>query len=312
MEQIEPLTTGRNSALRSSRGIKSLGVVLDEFNQRYLIREKIGAGGIGTVFKAENAETKEMVAVKILNQEADMWFRESFIRERELLRSIESPYIVKFISRAQASLGNFTTDYAYIMNLLEDTPLSNKNLSDRKSNFEKWPEWIRFACRVFRGLIAIHENGYIHGDVSWKNVYKDGVLIDPLAGRIGEIMFREENGSKYFPGSPQFMPIERFEFRTVSPQTDSYSVGVMLYSLFSPHNPVSKKITNIHACGLWHKQPWDSKYKPTILSQQISRRREFPKGIDDIIGRLLDPDPNRRFTPKQFLEIVDCIYSIKD
>ena len=139
---------------------------------RYRLLEKIGAGGMGAVFRAEDQADGQHVALKVLASSAfeNSRARLRFLKEARLLSEIDSPYVVRLLEQNEDNGLLFLA-----LELIEGTDLKDYlvwsgRLEERRA--------LRIAADIARGLSSAHELGIIHRDVKPGNVLLAGVSAD--------------------------------------------------------------------------------------------------------------------------------------
>jgi serine/threonine protein kinase len=175
----------------------------DVLGTRYRIVEKIGRGGMGAVYKAEDTVLGRMIALKVLDEEND---------EARVMAALEHPGIVPVHDAGRLSDGRVF----YAMKLVEGAPLSAFRglLADRLRIFQKICEAVAFA----------HSRGVVHGDLKPENI---------MIGAFGEALVLDwgvaalaRKGS--IAGTRGFAAPEQAEGVRMDPRSDIYSLGAIL------------------------------------------------------------------------------------
>jgi serine/threonine protein kinase len=166
----------------------------------------------------------------------------------------------------------------------------------------QWKEALNITLEICEGLQLIHEKGIIHRDLKTGNIMlcKQGsttrvVLLDfGLARDFGFDAFKGDNSSpavrpgmtlpQMIMGTPEYMAPEQFEAKPVSPATDIYALGIILYELVTGLHPFAAD-TPVAAAIRRAKHP----VPPSSLRPRI------PGQCDRIIDRCLEYDPEKRF-----------------
>src|SRR5262245_60928504 len=124
----------------------------------YVLREELGRGGMGVVFKAEEERTGRLVALKlILGQHADELFLERFRREGRAAAAVVHPNV--------ASLHLAGEDRGVLFLAFELLSGGSLEGALRKQGRLPWREAVGLAAQVARGLEAIHAAGLVHRDL---------------------------------------------------------------------------------------------------------------------------------------------------
>ena len=246
---------------------------------------------MASVFLAREHALKRLVAIKVLDPElgASEDFRSRFQREAETAAQLHHPNIVPIYSvGASGGLAYFTMAY-----------VDGESLGARLRRLERFPveDALRVTREVAAALGAAHRRGIIHRDVKPANV-----LFDKESGRahvtdfgIAQVVSTEgEAGEEseeltvagMVMGTPRYMsPEQASGQRDLTPASDLYAVGILLYEMLSGAYP--------YAIGL------NRNFLVAHLTQDVdplsSHLRDVPADIETIVTRLLDKDPARRF-----------------
>ncbi len=254
-EGSHPPSTAHPSGNRSKRhleGIATLERILvpgGVFGRRYRVQRFLGAGAMGYVCSAVDSSIDEVVALKILSApvQEDPESFERFKTELKLARKIRHRNVVQSFD-----LG-FADGFPYISMEYVDADNLHKHLSRRAS----FPEPIALSIlrQVLRGLRAAHELGIIHRDIKPENILlnKDGIAFITDFGIATSA--RAMKAKREIAGTPDYMSPEQLRGQEITPASDLYSCGVMLYRMLAGRLPFeAKTITNTIAAHL-HDTP---------------------------------------------------------
>ncbi len=246
----------------------------------YTILDAIGQGGMATVYRARDMRDGRTVAVKVLSPyiAADPKFRGRFDREVDLLRRLEHPHIVPILAFGQAD------GYHYIVMPY----LSGGTLHERLRLGPLLPlEGGRIVDQISSALDFAHQQGIIHRDVKPSNIMLDdngqALLTDfgfahvpwELASLTGSLLI----------GTPAYMSPEQCRGEDVSPTSDQYSFGVVLYQLCTGRLPYEADTP----MGVVIKQASQSLPAPRLANPNL------PVAIEDVLIRVLSKTPAGRY-----------------
>jgi eukaryotic-like serine/threonine-protein kinase len=252
------------------------------FAGRYEIQSVLGQGGMGIVYKAQDRDLDDVVAIKTLRSDAlsaDPTLLDRFKQEIRLARRITHPNILR-----THDLGE-TNGLRYLsMEFVKGITL--KHLVEQDQLIPT-PVALRIAKQICAGLAAAHEVGVIHRDIKPQNI-----IIEPTGGLkvmdFGIARLTQERGmtsTGTVVGTPDYMSPEQARGLTLDFRSDIYSTGVVLYELFTGTLPFEGDTPL--AVVLKHVQE-----KPP--SPQAKNPKIDPK-IAAIILRCMQKDPDDRF-----------------
>jgi TolB-like protein len=191
----------------------------------YKMETKLGAGGMGEVFRAVDTRLGRAVAIKVVDQQ----FIARFEREAKAISSINHP--------------NICTLYDIGPNYLVMELLDGETLAARLKNGPlPVEEALRYAAQIASALAAAHEHGIVHRDLKPGNIMltKTGakVLDFGLATWEGDDSL---TGSRMVMGTPAYMAPEQREGTPTDARTDIYSFGRVLYEMLTGVRPASPR-----------------------------------------------------------------------
>ncbi|MCF6299525.1 MAG: serine/threonine protein kinase [Proteobacteria bacterium] len=255
--------------------------------------EKIGEGSFGEVYKAYDPILDIDVALKLFKQKELLSIKSgSFIEEAKRLAKVRHENVL-----AVHGANVFGQQIGMWSDLI-----NGNNLSEAKFQHPfKSTMILELIASLCEALTAVHKAGLIHGDIKPSNVMKqidDGkyILMDFGTGAQRE---EKQDFHKVLTGTPLFMAPELFKNHSISPASDVYALGVLLFKLASTKYPIkSKNLADIHAA---HEQ---KKYR-TI----DKLRKDLPKSLRLLINQMLSFDPINRPTAKTIDNKVKWIIS---
>src|SRR4051794_39886504 len=199
----------------------------------YRILEHLGGGGMGVVYKAEDAKLHRTVALKFLIPELtrNPAAKERFLHEARAASALDHPNICTIFEVDETLEGQLYLAMAFY---------DGETLEERIFRGPLAPaEAIGIAVQVARGLARAHESGIIHRDIKPANIIitarGEAKIVDfglaKLAGQVG----LTRNGASM--GTPTYMSPEQADGKQVDPRTDIWSLGVVLYEMVTGKKP---------------------------------------------------------------------------
>jgi TolB-like protein/Tfp pilus assembly protein PilF len=264
---------------------------MDKVLGSYQILEKIGAGGMGEVYRARDTRLSREVAIKMLPAEAatDPEFRARFEREAKSLAALNHPGILTVHSIEQQGDCTFIT-----MELVRGETLEARLGRGRL----EFVEFLDLAISLCEALTAAHERGVVHRDLKPANVMLDEeghpkILDFGLAkllrssGPSEATVLLEESltrtGSVF--GTPAYMAPEQIEGRNVDHRTDVFALGLILFRAAAGRPAFTgDSVPAVVSSILRDQPPSVSQFRP-----------DWPSDVARIVGRCLEKDPRKRF-----------------
>jgi serine/threonine protein kinase/Tfp pilus assembly protein PilF len=247
----------------------------------YKILEKLGEGGMGVVYKAEDTRLKRPVALKFLPQAltTDLEAKERFTHEAQAASALDHPNICSIYEINESDDGQMFMALA----CYEGETLKKK--------IERGPlpidEAVNITRQVAQGLSRAHEAGIIHRDIKPANIMlaKDGVakILDFGLAKVSGQTLLTKSGATL--GTAAYMSPEQARSEAVDARTDIWSLGVVLYEMLAG------------------KRPFESDYEQglvySILNEEPKAIRDIrpdvPEALEKITRRAMAKEPNDRF-----------------
>jgi serine/threonine-protein kinase len=247
---------------------------------RYRVLSRLGAGGMAEVWSAEDSQLGRRVAIKLLASRfaADPDFRERFRREASSAAAMQHPNIVSIYDR-----GEWDGTSYIAMELVDGRTL--KQLITERGPAGPGAA-IDITIEILKALRYAHKRGIVHRDIKPQNVLLDhegGVKVADFGiARAGASEMTEEGAMM---GTVQYVSPEQAQGLPVSPRSDLYSVGIVLYEL------------------LTGRVPFDGEAPVSIALKQVSEppvppsqlRPGVPAALEHVVLRALEKDPARRY-----------------
>lgn len=268
----------------------------------YRLVARIGAGGMGEVWKAEDVNLRRTVAIKILPAEnaRDHESNERFKREARTAAQLLHPNIATIFAIDQVE------DRAFIvMEYVEGEPLSRLIRAARLSPADV----VAIGRSVAEALAEAHEKGIVHRDIKPDNIVVSGrrvkVLDFGIAKRYGQerggeaasksdTEFRTEAG--IIIGTVQYMSPEQAMGRALDGRSDIFSLGVVLYEALTGRLPFAADSPALTLTRIIRDDP------PHVRAT----KPEVSPRLGSVVMRCLEKDPARRFqSARELVAVLD-------
>jgi len=248
---------------------------------RYEIIEKVGTGGMATVYKAKCHVLNRFVAVKVLRDEftTDEEFVKRFNTEAQSAASLTHPNIVSVYD-----VGSEGDLHYIVMELIKGKTLKDIINEDGALSW-KWS--VNVAIQIASALETAHKNNIIHRDIKPHNIIitEDGIAKVTDFGIAKAVSNSTITAFGTTIGSVHYFSPEHAKGGFTDPKSDLYSLGVVLYEMitgkvpFNADTPVS--------VALKHMQE-----KPV---EPIEINASVPKSVNDIVMKAMQKDINLRY-----------------
>lgn len=261
---------------------------------QFRIIQRIGSGGMGAVYKAEQPEMNRFVAIKILHPK--------YVSRPDLVSRFRRE------ARAMSHLSHPNTARVFMYGQLEDGAcyivmeyLEGKNLAQitRAEGMLQPGRAVNIMVQVCGALEEAHRQGMVHRDLKPENIFltsSGGITDFPkvLDFGLAKVTQREmrpgsliltQEGMVF--GTPEFMSPEQARGQQLDARSDIYSLGCILYEMLTGKLPFDAS------------QPMDYlalqiRGTPIPLSQRIQNLK-FPPGLEEVVMKTLEKDPSNRY-----------------
>jgi serine/threonine-protein kinase len=248
----------------------------------YRLIDRLGVGGMGEVWRAEDTKLLRRVAIKILPAQlaADQEWKDRFLREARTVAQMNHPNIATIYSIDQQGETLFIA-----MELIEGDPLS--------SLIEKGPmvpaDAVRAAVFVCDGLSEAHAKGIVHRDIKPENI-----IVSPRLVKVLDFGIAKQIGGGADPGltqggmvvgTPHYMSPEQALGRAVDERTDIFSLGVVLYEALSGRKPFTGEAVTEILLQIVMSEPRDIAITAAGIAPALA----------DIVRRCMRKQPEERF-----------------
>ena len=258
--------------------------------ERYLLRDELGHGGMGVVYRADDRLLRRQVAYKKLpSRFAESEAADQLLAEARAAAQLSHPNIVQVYDAGRDRDGAFFI----VMELVEGdtfaTLLKQRSLSVRGA--------ILLGRQICSALAHAHDRRIVHRDLKPTNLMwtaekqvklTDFGLARAFEASIGQVLTRPA-------GTPFYMAPEQIRGEPVSPRTDLYALGCVLFELLTGRGPFGGDSSIHHHLN---SRPDDPR----------AFRRDVPEGLAAVILRCLDKDPGQR--PESAREVARALSSL--
>lgn len=284
----EPVST--TSGTSTAGGDPLLGRVI---NDRFKVLSVIARGGMGKVYRAEQAPLGRIVALKVLqpnyNGENDPEFHKRFFLEASIVSKLTHPNTVTLYDYGQSS----DNVYFMAMEYLEGRTLHRLLREEAPLDVGRALHILIQACRALR---EAHKHGVIHRDLKPANLYLIRHDEDPdfvkvldfgLLKRTDETPEEALTQTGLFMGSPKYMAPEQIRGERVSPATDVYSLGVILYEMLTGKVPF-ERASSVNLLMAHVSDP----VPPIVETNPLV---QVPAAIEEVVYRCLAKRSDERY-----------------
>jgi tetratricopeptide (TPR) repeat protein len=256
---------------------------------RYEIREVLGKGGMGVVYRAYDTVIKRDVALKTILDIADEKALELFHKEYEVLAALSHPNIVEIFD-----LGEFEEEGEkmpfFVMPLLSGMTLDRIiRTASHRLTVERSVDIITQTCR---GLQLAHERALVHRDMKPSNIF----VMDDDAVKIidfGLVHKLDVHSTKGLKGTLLYMPPESVEMKPSSALSDIFSLGVVAYEMLTQRKPFDGPNQYEIIQAILHRVPPPASELNSAVTQLVSR----------VIHKAMAKQPYHRFaTAREFAD----------
>ncbi|MGH2506358.1 MAG: serine/threonine protein kinase [Ktedonobacteraceae bacterium] len=260
----------------------------------YRLLRRIGSGGMGEVYVAEDTRIARQVAIKVIHAEIDPYSDQEtiqasqklFLREMRAITMLDHPCILQLFDFGEEQIEGSILTYMVMPLRLEGSLLEWLQKRGEPLNLS---ETAHFLMQAAEALQHAHDRALIHQDVKPANFLvrnrTGSVLPDILLSDFGiaRMMSTTSTASQVVRGSPAYMAPEQWEGRPV-PASDQYALGIMAYTLLTRQPPFSGRMEQLMRQHLMVQPPLPSTINPAI-----------PPDLDKVTLTALAKQPEERF-----------------
>jgi len=237
---------------------------------RYVIEDRLGEGGMATVYRARYKLMDRPCAVKVMKPaySTDATVRERFRREAKSAQALAHPNVIEIFDQGERDDG---TPYI-VMELLEGNTLS----ALIEAGAIAAPRAVPIMIQMARGIARAHDLGVVHRDLKPDNIFicrrgdgSDLVKILDFGIARSRSDTRLTNAGELF-GTPQYMSPERVMSGETGPSVDLYAIGVIFFQMATA------------------ALPFEADDPPTFLVKHVKEIPPSPRSLNPLVPELLD------------------------
>ncbi|MEA3499909.1 MAG: protein kinase, partial [Candidatus Marinimicrobia bacterium] len=264
-----------------------------KIDDRYTIKEKIGHGGFGAVYRAFDEEMNIDKALKIIpanmvnNEEA----MDNLRKEAQTMINLSHENIVRVYDFHNSGLIKFID-----MEFVDGKTLADINYEYKKKD-KKVPEnrVIDYALKIAKAVLYAHDENVIHKDIKPQNIMltKDGkikIMDFGIAEIVNTSKSRIDNSSS--AGTPKYMPPEQLIGKNIGKETDIYSFGITIYELLAGRTPF-----------------YQGKIEYQIINIKPDELDLVADGLNELLMKCLEKDYKNRY--RNMTELTEELEEIK-
>jgi len=259
----------------------------------YQVIDRLGAGGMGEVYRARDTRLGRLVAIKVLRRGADPELLRRLQREARAASALSHPNIVHIYDVGEAPTQSGA--YYVVMELVEGESL-RRRLGAGPLTI---PGVLDLGAQLADGLASAHRAGVVHRDLKPENmiVTPNGLLkildfglaklvVAPLENiDARETLSRHGTQAGMLVGTLEYMSPEQASGRVVDHRTDQFSLGAILYEMVTGRRPFQRETPAQVLAAVIERDP-----------EPIDRLRgDVPVALASLVARCLQKDPRSRF-----------------
>ncbi len=249
---------------------------------RYRIERELGAGGMATVYLAQDLKHDRKVAVKVLREELSASLgKERFLREIKVVAALQHPHILPLYDSGEADGLLF-----YVMPYVDGLSLRDKLVKEGELPIG---DAVRILRDIADALSEAHRHGVVHRDLKPENVMLRGrhalVMDFGVAKALSDATGRQSLTTVGIAlGTPTYMAPEQLLEEGADVRSDLYSVGVVLYECLTGRPPYQAKSPISLIAKILHEVA----VSPEVVAPEV------PRAVSGIVMQLLAKSADER------------------
>jgi pimeloyl-ACP methyl ester carboxylesterase len=276
----------------------AFGESVDNFSGRsishYRVMEKLGEGGMGTVYKAHDNSLDRFVALKFLPSylSARKDLKHRFVLEAKAAAALDHPNICTIYEIGEASDGQlYISMPCYQGETIKEKIQRGPLTVDESTNY---------LTQAAEGLAQAHAAGIVHRDIKPANLFVTTrgqlKILDFGVAKVSEVNL---TGSGVLIGTMAYMSPEQADGAVTDHRSDIWSLGVVFYEMLTGRHPFAGEMDQPSLSAIREQQP-------PPLAEQVS---EISPQLEEIVGRLLAKKPDDRYA--QIDELIKSLEVLK-
>lgn len=260
---------------------------------KYRVLEKLGSGGMGTVFLAERADDDfdQKVALKLIKRgmDSDAVLRR-FLNERRILASLEHPFIARLLDggSTEDGLPYFVMEYIEGQTIVEHSASDELKIEDKLRLFRDICSAVSFA----------HQNLIIHRDLKPSNIMVTAEgspkLLDFGIAKVTSAGSSLITATQQFVFTPDYASPEQVRGEQLTTASDIYSLGVILYEILAGRLPY--KTTGGNFIEILKTVTETEAQRPSAVTAEAQTAKDLRGDLDNIVLKCIRKEPERRYS----------------
>ena len=261
-------------------------LVGEVLNGRYRLVEKIGEGGMGSVYRGIQEPVERPVAIKVLRSDlaSNKEVVRRFFNEARVVSRLRHPNTVTLYDFGQSAAGDLYIAMEFLTGKCLGTHISEGQLT--------LPEVLEIVDQVCQSLEEAHNSGIVHRDLKPDNIFIDrvgsGNIVKVLDFGIAKVTHSSDNLTKTGTifGTPAYMSPEQAQGHHIDTRSDIYTLGIVLYEMlageppFVAENPMQVALRQVTTAP-----------RPIM---DMSRLRPLPLKLSGLVIAMLEKEASQR------------------
>jgi len=264
----------------------------------YRIIEKLGEGGMGVVYKAQDTRLDRFVAIKFLpaHLSSSAENKARFLQEAKATAALNHPNILSMYDVGERDDAMFL-----VLELIDGKTLSTHIASLQSGSGVPVKQAIEWAIQIAQGLRAAHDKNIIHRDIKPHNIMVTDQnqikIMDFGLAKLTTGSSMTKTGASF--GTPSYMSPEQSQGLPADHRSDIWSLGVVLYEMLTTELPFRAE----HTAGLSYLIVNENPLAPSVLDRRI------PHTVDIVVQKMLEKDRSQRY--QDTAEVLRAIETVR-